>query len=1380
MSDKPSIDSIFCAAIDIESPDERRAFIEQACGEHVDLTLQVERLLHAHFHGRSILDAPVRPVATVDEPLRETAGSVIGPYKLLEKVGEGGMGTVWMAEQKEPIQRRVAVKVIKAGMDSKQVLARFEAERQALALMDHPSIARVLDAGTTNGEPGGVRPGRPYFVMELVKGTPITTYCDDKHLSVRQRLELFGDVCRAVQHAHQKGIIHRDLKPSNILIAPFDGKPVVKVIDFGVAKATGQRLTDETLFTGFGAVVGTPEYMSPEQAETNNQDIDTRSDIYSLGVLLYELLTGSTPLTRKRVREAALLDILRVIREEEPPRPSTRLSSTEELPSISAQRHTEPAKLTRLVRGELDWIVMKALEKDRNRRYETANGFAMDVQRYLADESVLACPPSAGYRLRKFARRNKGGLAVAALVLFFLVLIGGGVGWAVRDRAARQGRIGAEVDLILGDVERLEKEQKWPEALAAAQRAGSLTAGGADAATQERVRRVLHDLQMVVRLEELRLSEKYVAGERNERGDAIVTTGHPRLYAAAFRDFGVDVATLPAEESAARLRARPGVAIALAAALDNWASERRRRDPDQSKRLWALAAAVDPDPWRVSVRSASAALDVGVLLRLANAADTARQPPQSQMLLASSLRLCGQPEQALALLERGCEVHPDDFWIHFSLGALNTNVRPARLEAAVRHGIAARALRPRSAATWCNLGNALRAQKKLDEAIACYKKAIDLDPKHAYAHSNFSNALRDQKKLPEAIAVSRKAIELDPNNALLHIILGNAHYDQKKLDEAIACYKKAIDLDPKSFGAHNNLGNALRDQKKLPESIACYRKAIDLDPKSVQPYNNLGLALAEQKKLDEAIACYRQAIELGPKSAPPYINLGNALRAQSKLDEAIVAFRKGIDLDPKLAAAHNNLGNALHAQQKWPEAVAAYRKAIELDPKFANAYGNLGVALSEQKKLDEAIVCHTKAIELDPNEAGLHHNLGLTFYAQQKWPEAVAAYRKAIELDPNQAAAYISLGNILRDPLRKFDEAIACGQKAIELDPKNSLAHINLGCALRDQRKLPEAIAAFRQAIALDPNNTYAHRNLGNALRAQRKLDDAIAAFRKVIELDPKSSSAHISLGALLCDDLKEYGKAIESFRKAIELDPNNAIAYRNLGIALSGQRNLPEAVAAYRRAIELDPNNPYAHRNLGNALRAQQKLPDAIAAYRKAIELDPNSQFAAGAYFSLGKALEDQGKLDETIACFRKAAELAPNFALAHCCLAWLLTTCREVKLRDAPGGLEAARKAVAAAPQSPLAWQVLGWAHYRAGAWKASIEALEKSCALDDDPKGGGAFQWFFLAMAHRRLAEIDKARDWYDRAVQWADKNKPKDELLRRSRTEAAELLELKEKK
>src|SRR5204862_7409696 len=287
---------------------------------------------------------------------------------------------------------------------------------------------------------------RPYFVMDLVRGVPITNYCDGHHLTPRQRLELFIPICQAVQHAHQKGIIHRDLKPSNVLVALYDGKPVPKVIDFGVAKAAGQSLTDKTLVTGFGNIVGTLEYMSPEQAEINQLDIDTRSDIYSLGVLLYELLTGSPPFSRKELEKAGMMEMLRVIREQEPSKPSTKLSSSDALPTLSANRGTEPAKLTKLVRGELDWIVMKALEKDRVRRYETANGLAMDLQRYLADEPVLAGPPSARYRLRKFVRRHKAALAVAGLVLFFLVLLVGGVGWTMSDRMARLGRGGGRGD----------------------------------------------------------------------------------------------------------------------------------------------------------------------------------------------------------------------------------------------------------------------------------------------------------------------------------------------------------------------------------------------------------------------------------------------------------------------------------------------------------------------------------------------------------------------------------------------------------------------------------------------------------------------------------------------------------------------------------------------------------------------------------------------------------------------------------------------------------------------------------------------------------------------------------------------------------------------
>jgi WD40 repeat protein/serine/threonine protein kinase len=450
MNHPSPLEEIFFAALEKGSPPEREAYLDAACAGDSGLRLRVEKMLAAQARAGSFLEEPARsPVVTVDEPpLTEGPGTVIGPYRLLEQIGEGGFGVVFLAEQQQPVRRKVALKIIKPGMDSRQVIARFEAERQALALMDHPHIARIHDGGATPD-------GRPYFVMELVKGIPITDYCDRCGLTTRERLDLFLSVCRAVQHAHQKGVIHRDLKPSNVLVAIQDGRPAVKVIDFGVAKAVNQRLSEHTLQTGFHQMVGTPLYMSPEQAEMSPLDVDTRSDVYALGVLLYELLTGTTPFTKERLSQASYDEIRRIIREEEPPRPSARLSTLQDkLTSMAAQRRTEPRQLLRAVRGELDWVVMKALEKDRNRRYETASAFAADVGRYLRDEAVEACPPSAWYRFRKFARRNKRGLLTAAVVALAVVLtaaVSGALIWRSKQglqRALESERRGGYVQRI--------------------------------------------------------------------------------------------------------------------------------------------------------------------------------------------------------------------------------------------------------------------------------------------------------------------------------------------------------------------------------------------------------------------------------------------------------------------------------------------------------------------------------------------------------------------------------------------------------------------------------------------------------------------------------------------------------------------------------------------------------------------------------------------------------------------------------------------------------------------------------------------------------------------------------------------------------------------
>jgi eukaryotic-like serine/threonine-protein kinase len=756
-----------------------------------------------------VMQTPATPdgspsnVPTAPLPLGENAqpSERIGPYKLLQKIGEGGYGIVYMAEQAEPMRRHVALKVIKLGMDTKQVIARFEAERQALALMDHPNIAKVLDAGATET-------GRPYFVMELVRGVRITEYCDDNNLSPRQRLELFIPVCQAIQHAHQKGIIHRDIKPSNVLVTSNDGVPLPKVIDFGIAKATAQPLTDKTLFTAFDQFIGTPAYMSPEQAGLNLLDIDTRSDIYSLGVLLYELLTGKTPFEPKELLAAGMEEMRRILREKDPPRPSTRLSTlnNDERTTVARRRHSDSPRLIHLMRGDLDWIVMKCLEKDRTRRYETASGLALEIQRYLSDEPVAARPPGKVYRLQKLARRNKLAFAAGGAVAATLMLGLGLSTWLwLRERDDRRRAVAAEQKALTeagkkGQVAKFLKDML--------EGAGPSVALGRDTTL----------LREIVAKAADRVGQD-LRDQAEVQAELQVTLG------GIYCDLGKYDEAVPLLRQALTTRQRlfgnesPQAADSLEALAGAvWGQDKLQ----EAEALYRQAVAIEE---KAASHEGPEATSV-----LANLAGVLRQ--EGKLAEAESLY-----RQALARL-RG----------------------PTDKET------------PEVASTLSSLATVLWSQAKLPEAESIQRQALamrrkllgDEHPDVSISLNNLSAILRDARKLPEAEDVCRQAL------AMKRKMLGNDHPDvaislqnlasvlreegksaeaEPVLRECLALREKVIPDDWRTPSTRSTLGGCLLLEKKYTEA----------EPLLLSGYD--GLAKAQERIPPSSKARFREAAE---------------------------------------------------------------------------------------------------------------------------------------------------------------------------------------------------------------------------------------------------------------------------------------------------------------------------------------------------------------------------------------------------------------------------------------------------------------------------------------------------------------------------------------
>ncbi len=979
MSDSNRVQDILVAASELP-PEQRSAFLDAQCGGDVALRAEVESLLRSldqagQFLSSPTSDVPAQPPATVlkgsariPSPIDESAGTRIGPYKLLQLIGEGGFGTVFMAEQEKPVVRKVALKIIKLGMDTRQVVARFEQERQALAMMDHANIARVFDAGATET-------GRPFFVMELVKGDPIVEYCDKNNLSIEDRLELFAQVCNAVQHAHTKGIIHRDIKPSNILVSTQDGRPHTKVIDFGIAKATASKLTEKTLFTEMKQLIGTPEYMSPEQAE-GNLDIDTRTDVYSLGVLLYELLTGTTPFSARELRSAAYAEIQRIIREVEPPKPSTRLSNnTDTIASVAANRRTEPRKLGTLVRGELDWIVMKALEKDRQRRYETANGLATDVRRYLSGEAVVAAPPSAVYRARKFVRRNRVMVMASSAVALALVLGLAGTAWQANRAAAQRddaiaAREGEKQQRLAAEVER-SKADKIAEFMS------EMLKGVGPSVARGR------DITMLKEMMD-------AAAARIDNGDL---RDSPDAELRLRNTIGDSYRELALYDAAQRMH-EPALALA-----------RSMHSGDHADTVTAITSLA-------MLRLARGDLAGAESLFRESLEMTQRLSPGDRLNLAIELS-----NLASVLNRRGNRAAAESL-ARESLAMRRRLFAPDSIE--VAEGLSG------LASILGNRDDLASAESLYREALGVYQRHYTADhPDIALALNNVAAVVQSRGDLAGAEALYREALairrRLHPNDhpdvAMSLNNLASVQSDRSNFADAEVLYREALAIRQRLFsGDHpnvatslNNVGSVLQDQGKLDEAEPLYRQALAMNQRLYQgdhariatSLNSLAYLLRERGDLAAAEPLYRQSLEMRQRLygadhssiVTSLNNLATVLYTRGDVVGAQALFQQALDMTrrlnpgdhPDVALALNNLATLLQdtdltrAEPLLREAMEIRRRVLGPDnPQSLQSAHKLAAVLIKLGRYAEAVPIVEACIDGYTQKSGPAHIRTLT------------------------------------------------------------------------------------------------------------------------------------------------------------------------------------------------------------------------------------------------------------------------------------------------------------------------------------------------------------------------------------------------------------------
>jgi WD40 repeat protein len=1219
------------------------------------------------------------------------------------------MGAVWMAQQTEPVKRPVAVKLIKAGMDSGQVLARFEAERQALALMDHPNIAKVLDAGTTGG-------GRPFFVMELVKGVPITRFCDERRLTPRQRLELFVPVCSAIQHAHQKGVIHRDLKPSNVLMALYDDRPVPKVIDFGVAKATGTPLTEQTLHTGFGAVVGTVEYMSPEQAGFNQLDVDTRSDVYSLGVLLYELLAGSPPFSRKELESAGVLEMLRVIREQEPSKPSAKLSTAEGLPTLAANRGTEPARLTRIVRGELDWIVMQALEKDRNRRYETANGLAKDVQRYLADEPVLACPPSAWYRFRKFARRNKGLLTAATIVAATLLVAGATVTWkwweAELARAQEQQAKG-KVQEALNQAQQAEQRAKQGESQAVAAERQSRLREAEALVGQARGTRLsrrpgqrfdaLAALQKAVAIgRELRQPPAWFDALRNE---AIAALALPDLritrefgrfppgktWVALSDDFELYVQTTEQGDCTVRRVADDAEVVRLPnrgeLAYAGFIPGRTNTVWDFTAsgfRLWDISRG-EPVCRFEEKNVLSWAFDSRGRFLVLQHADGA---------LSIHEIATGRPAHRFALggtHHRAWRFHPTEpLLAGFSYFSRVVEVYDLQTGAVVAS----------ATSTWPN-GNG-RGDWSPDGRTLLVPEA-DGTRIQEYAFDASPPALRPLRTLEGRPYQGAPCLTFHPTGERFvtrgwtgTVHLFDAGSGQRLLKTPPSGWTDGIELHFDRTG--QRLAAARVEDTNDRIGVWSYASGLE--------YRSLVATGWAERPFGPAVHPRSRLAALGRADGVALFDLeaGRELAHVSLPGNYTVAHFDG---------AGNLLTNGMNGFLRWPvRSDPANPRRLRVGPPERLPFnkGRNPIAASRDGRVIAQSMFTGYGMQAYAGGWILHPN--------SPTPRQVDAGQAMEQASVSPDGRWVAFG--WHEPRVCVYDA-ATGERVWETP---TTGRGNWCCFSPDGRWLltnadggqSYAVGTWAPGPRLGPGVPW------DATAEVAIMGQANGVYR-LVELTTGRELARLE------DQEQNTGQAAFSPDGAwVVIEARDSLRVWDL-------RRLRAGLAE----LGLDWDAP----SLPKAPDAGKVSPLEVTIDGGVLDPWPEAEREAD-------GLRRQGDLAGALAAIQKAHALSPDDDLWHNnLLAHLLVICPDPKLRDAPRGVELSKKTVEAAPNTWEFWRTLGIAHHFAGEEKAAVQALTRSLQLR---QGGDAVDYFPLAAAHQKLGNKKEARQWYDRGVAW----------------------------